>query len=143
MDNTKLQDVYDNCACYRARALARRLTRDYDEALKPLGLKITQFTVLAVIQGFQPHSISQMAERLAMERTSLVRTLDLMARNGWITVGPEGFRRERSMQLTAEGVALLERALPIWKAAQQRFEARVDATRWQQFKDWFLEAAFG
>ena len=78
MDKETLQEVYGNCACYRARAAARRVTRDYDEALKPLGLKITQFTVLASIKGLKPSSTSKLAKGLAMERTSLVRTLELM-----------------------------------------------------------------
>jgi len=139
---SQLQEVYDNCACYRARAAARRLTRDYDDALKPLGLKITQFTVLAVIEGFKPTSITRMAESLAMERTSLLRTLELMEKKGWITVGPEGFRRERHMTLTAAGESLLAEALPVWHNAQQRFEKRVGKSKWLQIKGWLLDVAF-
>ncbi|GAB1258448.1 hypothetical protein NBRC116494_29500 [Aurantivibrio plasticivorans] len=142
MDTSALKNVYENCACYRARAAARRLTRDYDDALKPLGLKITQFTVLAVIAGFESTSITSMANELAMERTSLVRTLELMERNGWITMGPEGFRRERKMSLTQQGEELLEQALPLWQGAQNQFEKRVDTNVWQQAKHWLLDVAF-
>lgn len=143
MDTTALQEVFDNCACYRARAAARRVTRDYDEALKPLGLKITQFTVLATIRGLHPTSTSRLAKGLAMERTSLVRTLELMQSKGWIRLGPEGYRREQRMELTPAGEALLEKALPVWQQVQQRFEQRVGKERWDANKGWLLEVAFG
>lgn len=78
MGKAHLHGVYGNCACYRARAAARRVTRDYDDALKSLGLKITQFTIQASIKGLKPSSTSKLANRLAMERTSLLRTLELM-----------------------------------------------------------------
>ncbi len=142
MDQLLLQDVYNNCACYRARAAARRLTRDYDDALKPLGLKITQFTILAVIQGYKPTSIASMADSIAMERTSLMRTLELMDKKGWISMSPEGFRRERQISLTPDGEQLLTQALPMWQAAQQRFEKRVGKSKWDQVKDWLLDVAF-
>ncbi len=143
MNTTDLEQVFQNCACFRARAVARRLTRDYEEALKGLGLKATQFTILAVIKGRPPHSIKAMADKLAMERTSLVRTLNLMEKNGWIKLAPEGYRRERSMQLTAKGEKLLEKALPLWKKSHQQFEQRVGAQKWQDNKQWFLDIAFG
>lgn len=142
MDKATLQDVYGNCACYRARAAARRVTRDYDDALKPLGLKITQFTVLASIKGLKPSSTSKLANGLAMERTSLVRTLELMQKKGWVRLGPEGYRREQQMELTPSGEALLESALPVWREVQDRFESRVGKERWQENKDWLLDVAF-
>ncbi|WP_237134783.1 MarR family winged helix-turn-helix transcriptional regulator [Pseudohongiella sp. O18] len=143
MNKTILEDVYSNCACYRARAAARRVTRDYDDALKPLGLKITQFTVLATIKGHKPSSTSKLANGLAMERTSLVRTLELMQTKGWVRLGPEGYRREQQMELTAKGEALLEKALPVWREVQTRFENRVGKERWDENKDWLLDVAFG
>ena len=143
MDKATLQNVYGNCACYRARAAARRVTRDYDDALTPLGLKITQVTVMATIKGHRPSSTSKLANGLAMERTSLVRTLELMQKKGWIRLGPEGYRREQQMELTPEGEALLEKALPVWQEVQSRFEKRVGKERWQENKDWLLDIAFG
>ncbi|WP_028968188.1 MarR family winged helix-turn-helix transcriptional regulator [Spongiibacter tropicus] len=143
MNNDDLQKVYGHCAAYRARAAARRITRDYDDALKPFGLKVTQFTVLAAIAGLNPSSTSKLAKGLAMERTSLVRTLELMQKNGWLRLGPEGYRREQRMSLTADGEALLARALPAWAAVQERFERRVGKQRWEENKDWLLDIAFG
>ncbi len=76
-----MSDIFkklQTCACFRMRAASRKLTRDYDEVLRPVGLKVTQFTVLAIISGTKPQSISSMADTLSMERTSLVRTLKLL-----------------------------------------------------------------
>ena len=143
MNADDLEQVFDNCACFRARAVARRLTRDYEDALKGLGLKATQFTILAVIKGRPPQSIKAMADKLAMERTSLVRTLSLMEKNGWVKLAPEGYRRERSMELTPKGEKLLEKALPLWQKSHQQFEQRVGSQKWQDNKQWFLDVAFG
>ena len=130
-----LPDIYkriESCACFRMRAAARRLTRDYDEALRPIGLKVTQFTAMAVIKGYKPKSVTEMAEFLAMERTSLVRTLSLMEDKGWIRLRPEGYRREREITLTEKGEKLLESAIPYWEKAQDNFETRMGEGIWQK-----------
>lgn len=143
MDTQDLTDVFENCPCFRARAAARRITRDYDEALKGIGLKSTQFTLLAVIKGKEPSSITAMADKLAMERTSLIRTLELMASRGLIELAAEGYRRERKVSITPEGEQMLEKAMPLWKKMQSNFENRIGPSKWKENKELWLDIAFG
>lgn len=130
-----LEEVARDCACRRARMAARKVTRAYDEALRPVGLKITQFTLLVAIGQGRPASISSLAEWLAMERTTLTRNLQLLERERLIELGPEGTRRTRAMTLTEKGRDVLERALPRWRTAQDRLEERLGPERWAETRD--------
>ena len=74
------------CTCAMARRTARHLTREYDRVLKPAGLKLTQYSVLANLVRNGATSITALAERLAMDRTTMTRNLRPLERAGWIVV---------------------------------------------------------
>lgn len=111
------------CYCASLRQASRIVSRIYDNALRPEGLTITQFTVLELLTRMGSARILDMEEILAADQTTLTRNLAGMAREGWIKaqVG-EHDRRERHWQLTAEGKALYKQALPKWRSAQKRLE---------------------
>jgi len=118
MTNTK-------CACVRARRASRALTDLYDAALRPVGLKITQFSVLRTLQRLGPVSISALAAEMALERSTLGRNLLLLKRDGLVRLGDASDMREWSVELTSRAVRLLERALPLWEEAQAKVESRL------------------
>ncbi|MGK2742089.1 MarR family winged helix-turn-helix transcriptional regulator [Tepidicaulis sp. LMO-SS28] len=122
-------DVRASCACVRARMAARKLTRAYDKALKPVGLKITQFTLLIAISEGRAKSLSTLADFLALERTTLLRNLKLLEEAGLIESEPTGEGRALSLKLTKEGRKKLKAALPYWHDAQSKIEAGLG-------KDW-------
>lgn len=113
----------------------------YDEAFRPLGLKVTQFTLLSMIIGMKPNSVSQLAKAASMDRTSLVRNLSVLEKNGWITIGEEGYRREREIRITPEGSAMIEDAWPRWEAVQTKFEQQTGLKKWDENKSWLMEIA--
>ena len=125
-----INDVGNECAVLKTRMAARNVTRAYDKALRPLGLKSTQFTLLVAVRQGAPQSISRLADFLAMERTTLTRNLQLLEKSGLIEMSPEGYRRERGMHLTTAGEDLLAKALPIWRETQNRFVAAVGSEDW-------------
>ena len=129
-----MRDVERECAALRTRMAARKVTRAYDEALRPLGLKVTQFSLLIAIRKGAPESISQLAEILALERTTLTRNLRVLEKEGLVEIGPEGYRRARALGLTTAGEAKLKEALPLWRAAQDRFVKRIGKRRWSEAK---------
>jgi DNA-binding MarR family transcriptional regulator len=143
MNKDELEAVLDSCPCFRARAAARRITRDYDEAFKSLGIKSTQFSLLAIIKGKAPSSITAMAEKLAMERTSLIRTLELMESKGLVSLAEEVYRRERKISITKKGEEVLEKAIPLWQQMQNKFAQRIGAEQWQANKALWFDIAFG
>ena len=108
-----------NCWCLAARRTARTITRMYEEKLRPNGLRATQFSILASLSLKGPTPISELAEVLGLERTTLTRSAALLKRNGWVRSLRGGDGREHPLEVTAEGRSKLEAALPAWKAAQE------------------------
>lgn len=126
--------ISKNCAVLRTRKAARIVSRYYDEALRPLGIKNTQLSLLVAIKVGAPDSISAFADRMGIERTTLTRNLQLLEKKGFIEVGPEGYRRARAMRLLPFGQATLEKALPLWQQAQDTIEDKLGASHWQEAK---------
>jgi DNA-binding MarR family transcriptional regulator len=115
-------DVRENCAALRARMAARKLTRLYDKALRPVGLKITQFTLLIAVEEGRATSLSALADMLALERSSLVRNVKLLEEAGLIDAAPTGEGRSLGLKLTKAGRRKLTDARPLWKEAQDAVE---------------------
>jgi len=115
------------CACIRARRASRALTAVYDSALRPVRLKITQFSQLRNVHRLQPVSISALAKEMALDRSTLGRNLLVLQRRGLVALGEGDDLRQRSVELTAKGAATLEKALPCWERAQQKVERRLGA----------------
>lgn len=127
-------DISENCAAIRSRKAARLISRYYDDAMRPLGLKNTQLSLLVAIKVGAPDSISAFADRMGLERTTLTRNLQLLDKKGFIEVGPEGYRRSRAIRLLPKGQAILEKAIPLWRQAQDTIERKVGAEQWQATK---------
>ncbi len=121
---TDLEAIGRSCFALHARMTARLLSRTYEAALRPLGLKLPQFGILGAIGHGTTASETVLAERLGLERTTLVRNLKLLTQNGWIEPIP-GQGRGLRHRLTPEGQALLEAAIPLWQEAQSQVEARL------------------
>src|SRR5262249_27028396 len=109
----RITEAGRNCAVLRCRMAARAVTRAYDEALRPLELKVTQFTLLASVAIAAFQSISEMAEQLALERSTLSRNLLVLERRGLVERSAGRSGRARRLRITAKGEALLLRALPL------------------------------
>ena len=114
--------IQTRCACTRARRAARSLTDLYDEALRPLDLKITQFSVLRTIARIGPVSISRLAAEMALDRSTLGRNLGVLVRQGLVGLSDGHDHRERTARLTARAQRLLVRAIPLWEKAQERVD---------------------
>lgn len=108
------------CHCLAARREARELTRLYEEKLRPHGLRATQFSILAALALKGPTLLTELADVLGLERTTLTRSAGVMERNGWIEDAPSDDGRARPLQLTDEGRGKVEAAFPAWKEAQDR-----------------------
>jgi len=127
---TDIKNIGRECMALRSRMAARTITRAYDNALKPLGLRITQFTVLACIATELTDSISSLADYMAVERTTLTRNLQLLEKKGLIRIEDEGYRRSRKMRLTEEGAKMLKAAIPIWEQTQDELKQKLGTDQW-------------
>jgi DNA-binding MarR family transcriptional regulator len=106
------------------------LTQLYENALRPHGLRATQLTILQVLSRAGEVSQGQLGEMLAMDSTSLTRTLAIMVRQGWILEHPGKDRRERRLRLSANGETKLKRALPAWEKVQSRLRRQLGGRDW-------------
>ncbi|MFB3916746.1 MAG: MarR family winged helix-turn-helix transcriptional regulator [Terriglobales bacterium] len=120
------------CMCASFRRVSRALTQLYDEALRPLGLRVTQFTVLQVLARRGEVSQGELGQMLAMDSTTLTRTLDIMCGRGWIVKRRGKDRRERLLSLSRAGRGQLKRAIPAWEKAQAQLHSQVGEARWEE-----------
>jgi DNA-binding MarR family transcriptional regulator len=127
------------CACFNLRKATRAVTQLYDKALAPSTLRVTQFTLLVALSRTEQLTLSQVAEHLVMDRTTLARNLTPLERDGLVTIrrGPD--RRERYMHLTLRGHRALEQALPLWRQAQAQVERSVGHRAWSALHEGLQE----
>ena len=114
-----------HCLAMRSRAVARALTRSFDDALRPFGVTVSQYTLLIAIRMTASPSITALAETLEIERSGLSRNMKLLQSAGLISMDDGGGARARALELTTAGRALIEKALPAWRRAQADAAARL------------------
>jgi DNA-binding MarR family transcriptional regulator len=113
----------EECNCFAVRAAARHVTQCYDQFLAPSGLRTTQFSILAKLKRKGPLTISELAESMVMDRTTLGRNILPLERDGLIRIEATATdRRAKALRLTKDGEKRLEAARRGWQAAQSRFE---------------------
>lgn len=127
---SKERFVMDNCTCGKVRMAARAVTRRYDEALRPVGLRATQFAVLIAISVGEAVSITALAKQLGMDRSTLTRNIGPMVEEELIAVSAEGWRRSRNLELTKKGRARIQQTMPHWESAQRSLQEALGNRRW-------------
>jgi DNA-binding MarR family transcriptional regulator len=118
------------CNCFAVRSAARHVTQLYDEYLAPVGLRVTQFSILAKLNRLGPLTINALAKEMETDRTTLGRNVQPLQRDGLIKiVTSDSDRRAKELHLTKTGEQRLQAALKAWSRAQARFEETFDAKR--------------
>ena len=118
-DRSQCLEVAHSCAVLNLRRAARAVTNRYEDEMRALGLKATQFSLLVAAALRGPVNISALAELMVMDRTTLTRNLKPLQKRGLLQVVPGSDRRTRAVTLTAAGEAMLAQALPLWRRAQR------------------------
>ena len=117
------------CACGRLRRATRALTQLYDDAMAPAGLRVTQFSLLRTLARDGPLRISDLAERLLLDRTALSRNLDPLVEQGYVDIRRGDDARTREAALTRKGSTVLRAATPYWARAQKVVAARLGSEK--------------
>ena len=113
------------CACASLRRAARAVTQQYDGALRAVGMRATQFTLLQALVRAGPLPQGELGELLAIDTTTLSRTLGLLERQGWVRARPGTDRRVRRWSVTAAGRRAYQRGVPHWERAQEQLRRTV------------------
>lgn len=129
------------CLCANIRRAARALTQAYDEKLRPFGLRATQFTVLQALDLAGEISQGQLGRILAMDSTTLTRTLGILESYRWIGRRRGADHREWRLFLAGEGRRELQGATPAWELAQEEMRRKLGEKQWNEIMKLTREVA--
>jgi DNA-binding MarR family transcriptional regulator len=122
------EDEYIGCLAGHLRAATRLITREYDFALRPHGMRITQVAILAQLAHVQPVTVTAFAAGLASDRSAVARDLAILERGGLVVSQADADdQRARRLSLTPAGRRKLAECAPAWRAVQSRMRERVGA----------------
>lgn len=126
-DHTKGANISDiaettaaTCLATRVRQLSRIITRLYDDAMRPLGITASQYTLLAQLASRDGITAVEIGHELDIEKSTLSRNLKRLLALGLIIMDPPAGRRGRGLHLTSKGQMTLKEAYPVWQGAQAR-----------------------
>ncbi|ANN79089.1 MarR family winged helix-turn-helix transcriptional regulator [Bordetella flabilis] len=110
------------CNFTALRRASRYVTAVYDQALAPANLRITQFSILYQLAKHGPMTIGDLADRMAMDRTTLSTNVKLLQRDGLVGLVAGEDRRAKLATITKLGLSRYKQAFPLWNEVQSRFE---------------------
>ena len=118
------------CICSTLRMVSRAVTQLYDDVLRPSGLRVTQFSILGTIARMGEANLKELEDTLAIDQTTLTRSLNLLERDGVIERASHPDRRIKAVRLTSKGRRALEVARPLWAQAQDKVLHEWGTTAW-------------
>lgn len=123
------------CSCQKLRSASRAATKMYDEHLRPTGLTIGQYSVLAALYYVPSMPLSKMASKLELDRTTLTRSLARLERDGFVSISlaPED-TRVRMISMTETGLQKLIEAYPLWMKAQEELSVALGTKALKEFR---------
>ena len=117
---SSIDTIARTCIAVRLRLLNRVVTNFYDDALRPLGLKVSQLNILIVTAKLGLARPAQVCDILQLDTSTLSRNVERMQAHGWLEVVPDEDARAQPFRLTAQGKRLIEKAVPAWEEAQRQ-----------------------
>ena len=125
----------EDCNCFVVRSAARHVTQLYDQFLAPVGLHVTQFSILAKLKRLGPITINGLAKEMVMDRTTLGRNVLPLERDGLVKIEVSAIDgRAKELHLTKAGEKRLQAGHEAWERAQARFDTRFGAKRAADFR---------
>lgn len=123
-------DGFRECTCFNLRKGMRVVTQLFDNAMRSINIRGTQYTLFVLVLALGPISVSKLAEEMVTDRTTLSRNLEPMRRNGLIKIGRGEDRRTRIVKITDSGRKKLEEAYPIWRKTQEDLKTKIGLGSW-------------
>ena len=115
-----IETISRTCIAVRLRLLNRVVTNLYDEALRPLGVKVSQLNILIATARLGLARPAQVCDILQLDASTLSRNVKPLQAHGWLEVVPEEDARAQPFRLTPQGKRLIEKAIPAWEKAQRQ-----------------------
>ena len=121
----------ESCYCAVLRKATRRLSARYDAALAPVGINIAQFSLLRTVSRGGRLSLTELARRMELDRSTVGRNVKVLERMGLLRPSASGDLREAAIELDEDGRRTLAAAMPLWAAVQARIAAELGTARTQ------------
>jgi len=125
----------DTCHCILLRKASRKVSSYYDDVLAPLGVNIGQFSLLRNINRTAPVSLTDLAVRVELDRSTVGRNSKVLERMGLITIGHGEDQREAMLEVTPKGHTVLVEGAPLWDSVQDEIEARLGPEKTKQLQE--------
>jgi DNA-binding MarR family transcriptional regulator len=119
------------CLCNALRQASRAVSRLYDDELRDVGLRTTQYSLLRVLRRAGEIRQRDLGERTLIDETTLTRNLAPLVKHGWVALRPGADRREKLVRITEAGTAKMTEAGPAWERAQGRMRSLLPEGAWQ------------
>jgi DNA-binding MarR family transcriptional regulator len=132
MTNSLDFNSMENCICFNLRWVSRAFSQFFIGELRQHGLLPTQTPILALLAAKPEASMAEVSEWLAMDRTTLVRNLRPLERDGLVKSSAKGRGNKVSLSLTTKGHQTLGRLLPDWQVAQAKIIKTLGKERWTE-----------
>ena len=120
----------ENCVCFNLRWVTRAVTQFYDAEMRRHGIRPTQGPILESLKAKDSWNMAELSDWLGMERTTLVRNLRPLQRDGLVRVSGGGRGRLVELAITAKGRKQIEKLAPAWKSAQRAAVKTLGEKRW-------------
>lgn len=131
----------ENCVCFNIRRVSRLITQFFDAEVRRNGLRPTQTPILRALQAKSEWSMAELSEWLGMERTTLLRNLRPLQRDGLVRVKGGGRGSHVNLEITEKGRKALAKMLPSWRSAQDKVVATLGKGRWSMIITDLADAA--
>lgn len=125
-------DLYsvENCTCFNLRRVTRVITQCFDAEFRRYGIRITQTPILNALKARTGWSMAEMSDFLGMERTTLLRNLRPLHREGLIEINGAKRGGQVELAITKKGRTTVTKLLPAWRSAQEKVVALLGEKRW-------------
>lgn len=122
------------CLCASLRKATRVITKRYDEHLKPSGLRITQYSMLANIGRNPGVTVSELANILVMDQTTVSRNLQVLNKLGYIDIQEsDNDQRVRIVHISDLGKKIFDQAKLLWTKVQSEVETELGKLGFEVF----------
>lgn len=127
-------DDLPECVCGMMRMVTRAVTQLYDDAMRPSGLRVTQYSLLSRLERLGPVSAASLVDPLHADQTTLARALKVLEGDGLIQRAPQADQRVKLIELTAKGRKRVAAARQIWRQAQARMLDQIGREQWDDMR---------
>ena len=122
--------INPRCSCFNLRRASRAMTQYFDHMLEPAGIRATQFTLLVSMATLHTSTLTELADSLVMDRTTLTRNLKPLEKMNFIVTLQPRDKRSKAYVLNENGRAVLAKAIPLWQRAQEKIQQELGQERY-------------